>query len=243
MKTLNSLSIIIPVFNEEKYIEELLHKLIELQKRIKNFETKIVVVNDGSTDKTSQKLQDFKNLVSIYEQKNQGKGSAVQYGIEQSRSDWILIQDGDLEYNPNDILNLLSVLDNSSSKVAVYGSRYKSTNRFIFKRIKNQKLGPYVMNIVLSLICFFLLRIWLTDTLTGYKVYRREFFEKNVIESRGFEADHEITCKLVNNKYSIVEVPISYSPRSKLEGKKIRFSDGIKAIIVYLKYFRAKENT
>lgn len=233
----NLISIIIPVYNEETTIRGLLDQLLSFQRCSHGFETEIIVIDDGSYDKTSEILRDFHGKVSIFRQPNSGKGAAVQAGISRSNGDWILVQDGDLEYDINDINLMLDVVrSNLNGKVAVYGSRYKSHRKFIFKRIKKQKFGPYLINILLSLLTLALFRAWLTDTLTGYKIYKREFFDGLTINSKGFEADHEITCLLLGRGYRIIEVPVRYNPRSRAEGKKIKAIDGLKAILTFFRY-------
>ena len=202
------LSIIVPVFNEEKQIKELISKLLKIDLSEINCEKEIIVINDGSTDNSKKIIEEFQNI-KLLNQENEGKGSAVQNGIRNSKGDYVLIQDGDLEYDPNDIVNLCKSLKKNNSK---------------------QNLTSYLANILFVLLFLILYRVFITDPLTGYKLYAKEFFKKNVISSKGFEADHEITAKLIKQKYQIVEVPVKYNPRTKMEGKKINFFDALKAI-------------
>ncbi len=125
----------------------------------------------------------------------------------------------------------------NSEKISVYGSRYLPLQfGFIPKYYKGQNLSSYFANIVFIFLFFLLYQRFITDPLTGYKLYEKNFFKKNLIKSKGFEADHEITAKLIKSNYKIVEIPINYRPRTKAEGKKINFFDGIKAIYTIIMY-------
>tara|TARA_B100000780_G_scaffold278357_1_gene251608 strand:+ start:13428 stop:14138 length:711 start_codon:yes stop_codon:yes gene_type:complete len=232
---MNLLSIIIPVYNEESSIGSLIQKLKKLDLSISNFRKEIIIVNDGSTDRSASIIESFDEIV-IKNQDNQGKGSAVQHGIESANGNYILIQDGDLEYNPDDIIKMCNQLD-SSENMSIYGSRYKPFYLGLFPKFYNkQNISSYLANVVfIFLFLIFYTRI-VTDPLTGYKLYSKNFFKNNTIKSKGFEADHEITAKLIKQGFKIIEVPIGYKPRSKLEGKKINFFDGIKALITIIKY-------
>lgn len=232
---MNLLSIIVPVYNEESNIGILIQKLKELDLSISNFSKEIIIINDGSTDRSASIIASFDEII-IKNQENQGKGSAVQNGIKLANGNYILIQDGDLEYNPNDIVKMCSQLDHSKN-VSIYGSRYKPFYLGIFPKLYiKQNISSYLANIFfIFLFLIFYARI-VTDPLTGYKLYPKNFFVNNTIKSKGFEADHEITAKLIKQGFKIIEVPIEYKPRSKLEGKKINFFDGIKALITIIKY-------
>lgn len=226
---MSKISIIIPIFNEEKFIENLLNKINKI-KLIKNFKKEIICVNDGSTDNSLKILKKYK-YIKIINQKNFGKGHAVQQGIKKATGKYIIIQDSDLEYDPRDINKLLKKIIYKRNS-AVYGSRY--LNYKIFNRIfqKNQNILAFLFNYVLSFNFYLKYKIYITDLLTGYKMYPKNFFKKNKIISRGFEADHEITLKLLKNNFEINEVPINYYPRSKKEGKKINIKDALKALML-----------
>jgi dolichol-phosphate mannosyltransferase len=232
---MNLLSIIVPVYNEEGSIGSLIQKLKKLDLSISNFRKEIIIVNDGSTDRSASIIESFDEIV-IKNQDNQGKGSAVQNGIESANGNYILIQDGDLEYNPDDIIKMCNQLG-SYENMSIYGSRYKPFYLGLFPKFYNkQNISSYLANIVfIFLFLIFYTRI-VTDPLTGYKLYSKNFFKNNTIKSKGFEADHEITAKLIKQGFKIIEVPIGYKPRNKLEGKKINFFDGIKALITIIKY-------
>jgi dolichol-phosphate mannosyltransferase len=233
------LSIIIPSYNESSYLLELINKIKSVRIDKKVFDLEIIVVDDGSTDNTQEVLSKIENIKIIY-QKNSGKGGAVQKGIKHCSGDYILIQDADLEYDPNDYPQLLKPIL-GQDKIAIFGSRPKKiNNKNSFFKDKHTKQGyaPYFMNKLLCFLFLILYKIKLTDPLTGYKIYDKKFFLENNIISNGFEADHEITIKLIKSKYKIIDIPINYNPRSKQEGKKINYIDGIKAIITMLKFYK-----
>ena len=230
---MKKLSIIIPIYNEGKNLKILLKK-IDLIKLAK-IKIEIIAVNDGSTDDSLFILKKFKKI-KILTQKNQGKGKAVQHGISKSSGDYIIIQDGDLEYDPKDIIKMCNKI-NKSNKTSIYGSRYLP---FVYglvpKYYKGQNLSSYVANIIFIFLFLILYGKLITDPLTGYKLYKKEFFKNNIIRSKGFEADHEISAKLIKQKYNIIEVPIAYKPRTLAEGKKINFFDGVMALFTIIKY-------
>ena len=230
---MKKLSIIIPIYNEGKNLKILLKK-IDLIKLAK-IKIEIIAVDDGSTDDSLFILKKFKKI-KILTQKNQGKGKAVQHGISKSSGDYIIIQDGDLEYDPKDIIKMCNKI-NKSNKTSIYGSRYLP---FVYglvpKYYKGQNLSSYVANIIFIFLFLILYGKLITDPLTGYKLYKKDFFKNNIIRSKGFEADHEISAKLIKQKYNIIEVPIAYKPRTLAEGKKINFFDGVMALFTIIKY-------
>jgi len=229
------LSIIVPVYNEENNIGILITKLKNLDLSELNFKKEIIVVNDGSYDNSRSIIESFEEIILI-NQENQGKGRAVQHGIDLAKGDYILIQDGDLEYDPFDIIKMCKQLKNVE-KISIYGSRYKPLYfNLLPKYYDRQNISSYIANIFFIFLFFLFYNRIITDPLTGYKLYQRKFFDDNNIRSKGFEADHEITAKLIKRGFEIIEVPINYNPRTKLEGKKINFFDGIKALIAIIKY-------
>lgn len=229
------LSIIVPAFNEENNIKKLIEKLLKLNLSNVDFKKEIIVINDGSTDKTGSIIEQYNEIIKLH-QKNYGKGRAVQNGIKIAKGDFVLIQDGDLEYDPNDIITMCKKLRKDKTK-SVYGSRYLPLKYNIFPRIhKDQSILPYLANIVFVIMFLIIYQKIITDPLTGYKLYPIDFFKKFEIFSNGFEADHEITAKLIKNNYVIEEVIVSYNPRTVQEGKKINFFDALKAIKTIIKY-------
>ena len=230
---MKKISIIVPIFNEEKNLKKLFKKLSNL--KFKRCKKQIIAINDGSTDRSPQILKKIKKI-KIFNQKNQGKGKAVQLGISKAIGDHVIIQDGDLEYTPKDIIRLYDAAKNLRN-ISIYGSRYLPLNLgFIPRYYKGQNLSSYFANIVFIILFFILYQRIITDPLTGYKLYEKKFFKNNLIKSKGFEADHEITAKLIKKNYKIIEIPINYKPRTKAEGKKINFFDGLKALYTIIIY-------
>jgi glycosyltransferase involved in cell wall biosynthesis len=231
------LSIIIPSYNEKKNLEILLLKIFKVLKSFK-FKSEIILVDDGSTDETRKLFLKNQKLKYLY-QKNSGKGKAVQKGIKKAKGTYVLVQDADLEYDPEDYVKMLQIINrnNKNEKICIFGSRYIDHNkRLIFKLKKNQSFFSVLFNYLLVMLFIIFFHKKITDPLTGYKIYPRSFFKKNKINSIGFEADHEITIKLLKKGYKIKEVGIRYFPRNKKEGKKINFYDSLKALIVIIKY-------
>ena len=232
---MKKLSIIIPIFNEEKNIKKLIKKIKKINLNTLGLRKEIIAVDDGSTDESFSILKKISGI-KVFKQKNYGKGRAVQHGIKKSLGKYILIQDGDLEYNPKDILKMCRSIKNEK-KISIYGSRYLPLSLKIFpKYYRNQKFSSYLANIffIFQFIIFYGKII--TDPLTGYKLYEKKFFLKNKIKSNGFEADHEISAKLIKQNYKIKEISVSYNPRSVDEGKKINFFDAVKAIIAITRF-------
>jgi dolichol-phosphate mannosyltransferase len=229
------ISIVIPAFNEEAFIEELLKRIKDVPTEKVGFRKEIIVVDDGSRDKTAEIARSFDDVTCISQQ-NQGKGRAVQNGIALASGEFVLVQDADLEYEPNDYLLLLNATDNRAT--AVYGSRILGQTKQGRWHGKHplQSVGPWVAGLVLSVWTFLLYGRWITDTLTAYKLYPKEFLEKTRARTHGFETDHELTAKLIRGGYCIREVPIQYRPRTVEQGKKIRARDGLTAVWTLFKF-------
>jgi dolichol-phosphate mannosyltransferase len=233
------LSIVIPAYNEEAFIGKLLERILEVPTEQAGFTKEIVVVNDGSKDRTEQVARSFASVRCFTQVPNQGKGAAVQRGIREATGDYILIQDADLEYNPSDYPVLLRALDRAD---VVYGSRPLGQRRLqprwtLFPgRHPGQSLGPWAAGVALTLWTLLIYGRWITDTLTGYKLYPANAVKEMKLKTRGFETDHEITARLIRSGHKIVEVPIEYHPRSKEEGKKIKATDGLIAVWTLLRF-------
>ena len=224
---MKKLSIIIPVYNEENTILEILKRVeaIEL-----SLEKEIIIIDDGSTDGTKDLLKnlDQNKYKVIFQDKNQGKGAALRTGFKQATSDFMIIQDADLEYNPQEFPKLLKPIIQNKADV-VYGSRnLKDNPRF--------KKSYYWGVLLISWLNNILYGSKLTDTYTCYKVFRASVLKDLNLESNGFEIEAELTAKLLKKKYRILEIPIDYSPRNVEEGKKINWLDGVKAILTMIKY-------
>jgi len=240
MPVRRKVSIVIPAYNEEAFIGALLDKLQGIDTEAVGFEKEIVVVNDGSRDRTAEIVSSMPRI-RLINQENRGKGAAVQRGVREATGDFLLIQDADLEYEPNDIPAMLSALGGAND-VAVYGSRIlgvklKQNPVTLFPgRAPGQKLGPWMVNRGLSIVAFVLYGRWITDLLTGYKIYPMAFLRAIEVKTRGFETDHELSAKLIRAGYTIREVPAEYHPRSVDEGKKIGPIDGLIAVWTLLRF-------
>lgn len=232
------LSIIIPVFNEEKTVAKVLDavKKVDLGK----LEKEVIVVNDGSRDGTAgivkENIGKSNAFKFIDHTKNRGKGFAVKEGIKNSTGEYLIIQDADMEYNPKFIPLLLEPILEGRSEV-VYGTRLRRLPNFKKEEKTVRFLMHYLGNRFLSFLTSFLFLTWITDMETGYKVIPGDFARKIKLNSKCFEFEPEITAKLLKNGYAIKEVSIDVNPRSYKEGKKLNtFRDGLKAFRALLKY-------
>ncbi len=220
------LSIIIPTYNERKTILEILNRINKV--KLNKIEKEIIIVDDFSTDGTRDILKKTKDCKIFFHEKNKGKGSAIRTGLKHSTGGIILIQDADLEYNPNDYPKLIGPILNKKSKV-VYGSRFSKKHKAKYKVY-------YLGNIILSLITRVLYLRKITDMETCYKVFRKDVIKSIRLKAKRFDFEPEITAKLIKKGYKIIEVPIGYKCRDFKEGKKITWKDGLKAAFYLLKY-------
>ncbi len=238
---MKKLSIIVPVYNEEKTVAELLKKLFAVTMPVNKVE--YVIVNDGSTDDSSaviasviHKIRGKKEIQFVQQEKNQGKGAAVIAGIKKASGDYVVIQDADLEYDPNDIVRIIQPVLDGDAQV-VYGTRLKRLPNFSRDERLNILKVHYLGNKFLSLVTSILYFHWLTDMECCYKLFPKNALAGITLHARGFEFEPEITAKLLKKKYKIAEVPISTNPRGYDEGKKLNtVKDGSKALWNLLKY-------
>ena len=232
------LSIVIPAYNEAEFIGALLDRIAAVPTEQVGFTKEIVVVDDGSSDETSRIASAHPGVTVFLQKPNQGKGRAVQRGIRESRGDYVLVQDADLEYDPNDYLRLIAALRPGAD--AIYGSRTLGQRRAGFTlfpgRHPDQRIGPWFAGRLLSLWTALLYWRWISDTLTAYKLYPAAVMKRMQVRTHGFETDHEITAKLIRGGYRIAEVPIAYFPRGVEAGKKIKARDGLTAVWTLLKF-------
>tara|TARA_B100000989_G_scaffold298905_1_gene290934 strand:- start:32696 stop:33388 length:693 start_codon:yes stop_codon:yes gene_type:complete len=224
------ISVIIPVFNEQKFILQTLKKVNEQKK---NLELEIIVVDDKSNDGTIDTIKNNNTLYDllIESDKNQGKGAAIKKGIKKASGEAVLIQDADFEYDPADYSKLISAFKSFDADV-VLGSRFKGS--------QPKKIIYYthqVANKILTLICNILTNRNFSDIETGYKLIRRSTLKEINISRNDFGVEIELIMKLANLKCKIFEVGISYNGRSYDEGKKIQFKDFLIAIYLLFKYF------
>ena len=220
-------SVLMPVYNEEQYIEEIASKVLARPEV-----DEIVIINDGSTDTSLSKIQNLKDnerITLVNLEKNCGKATAIRKGLEKVTGEIVLIQDADLEYDPGDYPRLLEPFEDPNVKV-VYGSRTLKKNN------KTGALPFYLGGLFLSFLTSILFFAKITDEPTCYKVFRTEILKSLRLKSKGFEFCPEVTAKVLRRGIKIREVPISYYPRRTSEGKKISWRDGLIAIWTLIKY-------
>lgn len=226
------LSIIIPVYNEEMTVGQVIRKIQKLD--LGPIKKEIIIVDDASTDNSQkiilkqQKLnpKTIKVHLSII---NLGKGAAVRFGFKQATGDIILIQDADLELNPQEYPQLLKPIQDGKANV-VYGTRFSGIKN------KNIPLKTLLANKFLVLLTNFLFNSNLTDMETAYKVFKRKTIKQLDLRCVEFDFEAEITAKILKKGFNIVEVPIRYHPRTKQEGKKMTWRHGIEAIYTLIKW-------
>lgn len=216
------LSVIVPVYNEEKTIAQVLQKLLEVRD-VKQ----VVVVNDGSVDKTKKILSRLKHpKLQVIHKTNAGKGSAIKTGLVKVTGDYVLIQDADLEYDPADIPALTSPIKDKKAKV-VYGSRFLGAHsNLLYWHRKGNDFLNFVVNILYN--------TTLSDMETCYKIMPTDLLKSLRISSQKFDIEPEITCKILKRGINIYEVPITYVGRDFADGKKITWRDGIDALRVII---------
>lgn len=226
---MQKVSILIPVFNEKDTLNILLQKVE--QASFAGLEKEIILVDDCSTDGTTQIIKELANQYKVlFHEKNKGKGAALRTAIKEATGDFVVIQDADLEYLPDDYDNLLPLLIDDKADV-VYGSRFKNE-----ENLKNFMWKNKIANKFLTLLTNVFYGAEITDMETCYKAFKREFIQGVTINSNRFDFEPEITAKVMKRKARFKEVPISYIGRGHEEGKKISWKDGLHAIITIIKY-------
>jgi glycosyltransferase involved in cell wall biosynthesis len=217
------ISIIIPVYNEETQLREVILRLMQSPCPI---EREWIFVNDASTDQSLKILKECSlqfNFRVIEQKANQGKGAAIIRGISEATGDWIMIQDADFEYDPADVPSLLEPLLSNRADV-VYGSRFKD----IVPQV--HRTYHFFVNWLLTTLSNLLSGIYLTDMETCYKIFRADLLKAMNLQSKRFGIEVELTAYIAKSRARIFELPISYYPRTRLQGKKINWRDGLAAL-------------
>ena len=217
--TRRTLSIVIPAYNEERFIGTLLKQIQDVDLDRLGIDKQVIVVDDCSTDRTSEIVSGFPWVTLKRLEKNAGKGRAVRAGMELATGDFLIIQDADLEYDPQDYVPMMQMMLSGEADI-VYGSRYLGRGRH-----QNQSLMAYLGGRSLSVVALAFTGSYLTDTVTALKLFPRELLMSLTLTTSGFELDHEITAKMLAKGCRIREVPVRYYPRSREEGKKIGMRD------------------
>ncbi|MDD5120672.1 MAG: glycosyltransferase family 2 protein [Candidatus Omnitrophica bacterium] len=218
------ISVIVPVYNEEKTIKQIIDKIQAV-----NIDKEIIIVDNSSTDGTHQILSQmhYPNLKIIYHSTNRGKGASFLTGLSNASGEYIIAQDADLEYDPNDYLLLLEAIKNTKADLVLGARFFKGYHGLLAHRMGNRFLTS-TLN--------FLFGAKLNDYATCYKLARRAIFNSLGLAACGFDIDVEIICKALRRGLRISEVHASYHPRSYQEGKKIRVDDAFAAVFAMLKY-------
>ena len=228
------LSVLMPVYNERKTLAEIVSRVLE--QRINGINSlELVIVDDASTDGSTEIIEQLANIYPqiqpIFQKKNQGKGAAIRKAIKVASGDIAIIQDADLEYDPNDFRVVLTPILQGDADV-VYGSR------FIIKKERRDLYSKHALgNRFLTFLSNRFANLNLTDMETCYKAFRLQALKTMPLRSNRFGIEPEITAKIAKRKLRVHEVPISYHARTYAEGKKIKWKDGIVAICVILKYW------
>lgn len=218
------LSVIVPVYNEAKTIKQVIDKIYSV-----NIDKEIIVVDNCSTDGTQKILSglNYDNLKIIYHSANRGKGASFLTGLDNACGEYIVTQDADLEYDPNDYLLLYEFIKDGKYDM-ISGARFFQGHQGLLLHVAGNKFLTFLLN--------FLYGAKLNDSATCYKLARREVYKSLALESTGFDMDFEIICKALRKKLKIKEVQVSYQPRSYREGKKIRIKDAFLAVLAMVKY-------
>ncbi len=217
-----TLSVIIPVYNEERTIDEIIRRVVSVPMQVN---TQLVIVDDGSKDRTRELLKAYESTHTVvYHEKNQGKGRAIRTGLEHVRGEYVVIQDGDLEYDPKDLSTMVDLMMKDSLRV-LYGSR-----RLKKENVPHSGVLFFIGGWALTIMTNILYGQRLTDEPTCYKMFRTDFIKSLPLTCMRFEFCPEVTALSARRGEDIREIPISYAPRGKSEGKKINWKDFIEAV-------------
>jgi dolichol-phosphate mannosyltransferase len=225
-----TLSIVIPAYNEERFIGRLLEQVAAVDLLSIGASREVIVVDDCSRDRTAAIVAASPGVRLHRLTENSGKGRAVRAGLELATGDYVIIQDADLEYDPDDYVPMMRALLDGRGDV-VYGSRYMAGGRHA-----GQSVTAYLGGRSLSLVCRLTTGTYLTDTVTALKLFPRLLLMQLDLRTSGFELDHEITAKVLAKGLRIVEVPVRYYPRSRDEGKKIGARDWFIGVRTFMRF-------
>lgn len=222
------LSLIIPIYNEEKLIKEVLRRVRQLP-----LDKEIILVDDASIDGTHRILEQEvaehpEDTILLTHKENQGKGAAIRTGLKHATGDIIIIQDADLEYNPEEIPQVIKPILEGKTNVA-YGSRFLG-------EVKRMRLPNLIANKILAFVVSVLYGQRITDEATAYKAFRREVIQQIELKCKGFEFCPEVTAKVLRKGEKIIEVPVTFTARTFWEGKKIGWRDFFIALYTLIKY-------
>lgn len=227
------LSILIPAYQEEATIDEILRRVAAVDTEGLGFDKEVIVCDDGSADRTFERASAFAasdpRVRVVKHDQNQGKGAAIRTALAAARGDYVLIQDADLEYEVSDYPALLGEVARGAE--VVYGSRFLAN-----PRPDGMKTANFIANRILTTTANLLYGLSITDEATCFKVFRTDLLRDLQLECTGFEFCPEVTAKLGKRKVKIVEVPIAYTARAIEEGKKVRWTDGVEAMWVLVKH-------
>jgi len=224
------ISLLLPVYNEFLTLPLVLQRVLDAPLPA-GCEKEVIIVDDGSTDGTTEVLRKYQSsslLIVHHSVVNFGKGAALRIGIAKATGDILLVQDGDLEYDPDDYVKILEPIVSGQADV-VYGSRF-------LQGVQGMKWANWLANNILTIASNILFSAKITDEATAYKAFRRSVLDGMELKCMRFEFCPEVTAKVRRMGYRIHEVPVSYNPRGVLEGKKIRWQDGVEAMYTLLKY-------
>src|SRR5574344_1052152 len=226
---MHKISVLIPVYNEEKTLEQIINAVENAD--FCGLEKEIILIDDCSQDSSRYILKKYENIHKIiFKEKNEGKGSALKIGIKNATGDIIIIQDADLEYDPNDYKDLLKLILENKADV-VYGSRLtgsKPSRAFMFHHLLGNKFLTLLTNILYN--------STITDMETCYKAFKSDLIQNIKINANKFDFEPEITAKVLKKGARLYELPISYFGRDFKDGKKISWKDGFSAIFTLIKY-------